>query len=260
MSDKRTAPVINAMKAKGEKIVCVTAYDWTSARIADLSGADLILVGDSLGNVILGYDTTVPVTLEDMVHHTRAAARAVQRALLIADLPFGSYQASPEQAVKSSVELMKAGAHGVKLEGPYRGAITALARAGIPVMGHVGFTPQSVHAFGGFKVQGRTQPEVIRDAAKVIEEAGAFSIVLELMPAELSREITAELSCPTIGIGAGPECDGQIQVFHDVLGLGEHQFKHAKRYANGLETFRDALEQYGLEVRAGTFPGPEHSF
>ena len=261
MAGKRTAPSILAMKAKGELIVSVTAYDVTSGAIADASGVDLILVGDSLGNVVLGYDSTVGVTMADMVHHVRAARAGVRNALFIADLPFGSYQESPAQAVRSAVELMKAGAEGVKLEGAYVEQIAAITKAGIPVMGHVGLTPQSVHAFGGFKVQGKgLDGERIRGEACAIQDAGAFSIVLELMPAELAGRITAELDIPTIGIGAGPRCDGQIQVFHDIMGLSEHIFKHAKDFAQARAAMTKGMNQYSEEVRSGVFPSQDNSF
>ena len=261
MAAKVTAPGLKAMKEAGERIVCVTAYDATSGLLADQAGVDLILVGDSVGNVVLGYDTTVPVTLDDIVHHLKAVRRVVSNALLVADLPFGSYNVSVEQAVESSITLLKAGAEAVKLEGDYPDAVEAIFRAGIPVMGHVGFTPQSVHRFGGFKVQGRGEDAAkIQQVAQGLEEAGAFGIVLELMPAAASKSITQALSIPTIGIGGGPDCDGEIQVFHDIMGLSEKAFKHTRFYANGRKTFSSALTQYTKDVRAKTFPGPENSF
>lgn len=261
MSDKVFAPAIRAMKGRDRRIVCVTAYDSVTARLADESGVDLVLVGDSLGNVLLGYENTLPVTLEEMVHHTKAARKGVTRALFVADMPFGSYEVSPEQAVESAVALVKAGAEGVKLEGDYVEAIEAIVRAGIPVMGHVGMTPQSVNRFGGFRVQGRGEAgeQVIRQARDV-DEAGVFSMVLELIPAALAQAITAAAECPTIGIGAGPHCDGQIQVFHDMLGLGTQTFKHVKRYAEVGEECLKGLRAYADEVRRGMFPVDEHSF
>jgi 3-methyl-2-oxobutanoate hydroxymethyltransferase len=261
MPKKVTAPAIREMKSRGERIVCVTAYDAYFGRLADESGADLVLVGDSLGNVVLGYATTVPVTLEDMIHHTKAASRGVKRALLVADLPFGSYQASVEQAVNSSVALMKAGAEAVKLEGSYTEAIQAISKAGIPVMGHLGLTPQSVHKFGGFKLQGKGSAgsSIVADAG-AIAGAGVFSMVLEVIPAELAAEITAAVDVPTIGIGAGPGCDGQIQVFHDILGLSSETFRHAKQFVDAQELISRGLKGYADEVRAGTFPAAEHSF
>ena len=261
MAGHMTAPALRAMKPKGEKIVSVTAYDFTSGAIADSCGVDFILVGDSLGNVVLGYDTTIPVTLEDIEHHTRAVRKGVKNALLIADLPFGSYQVSPEKAVESSVRLVKAGAEAVKLEGAYTDAITAITKAGIPVMGHVGLTPQSIHSFGGFRVQGRgSKAEVVERMACATQEAGAFAIVLELIPAELGRHITEALEIPTIGIGAGPHCDGQIQVFHDIMGLSPELFKHAKDYVGARGLMSDGLDEYAKDVRAGTFPSEENSF
>ncbi len=241
--------------------MAITAYDAAFGAIADESGADVILVGDSVGNVMLGYDTTLPVSLEQMIHHTAATSHGVTRALLVADLPFGSYQESTSQAVRSSVALMKAGAQAVKLEGEYTDAIRAIVLAGIPVMGHLGMTPQSVNKFGGHKVQGRGQAGCpIVDAARALEEAGAFSFVLELIPAELAADITSQVSIPTIGIGAGLECDGEVQVLHDVLGLTSHSFKHAKRYVDGKDLMLEALRNYAKEVRNREFPKPENSF
>ena len=261
MAGKKTAPAIRAMKAKGERIVCLTAYDFPSASIADAAGVDLVLVGDSLGNVVLGYENTVPVTLEEMAHHTRAARRGVRDALFVADLPFGSYQASVAQAVESAVVLMKAGAEAVKLEGPYTDAIRAIVKAGIPVIGHVGMTPQSVNAFGGFRVQGRGEDgKAQRESACCVQEAGAFAIVLELIPAELSSQITQDLEIPTIGIGAGPQCDGEIQVFHDVVGLSTEVFKHSKDYVGARSQFVTGLQNYAAEVRGRQFPSEENSF
>lgn len=261
MADKITAPILHAMKRRAEKIVCVTAYDLVSGRLADASGADLILVGDSVGNVALGYESTVPVTMADMVHHTRAVRRGVKRALLVSDMPFGSYQPSVSEAVANAVALVKAGAEAVKLEGTYTEAIQAIVRAGIPVMGHVGMTPQSVNRFGGFKVQGKgEQGEQVLEDARLVEEAGVFAMVLELIPAALASEITRRVGCPTIGIGAGPGCDGQIQVFTDILGFDETRLKHAKRYAEIGAACLEGLKQYAREVRSGEFPKEEHSF
>ena len=241
-------------------IVCLTAYDAVTGALADASGVDVILVGDSVANVVLGYETTVPVTLDQMCHHFSAVRRVVKRALLVADMPFGSYQSSTAQAVDTAVTFMKAGAEAVKLEGTYDEAVQAIVRAGIPVMGHVGMTPQSVNAYGGFKVQGKgKEADVVTGAARSIQDAGAFSIVLELIPAALAKQITAELAIPTIGIGAGVDCDGQIQVFHDLVGLTPYRFKHAKRYINAWESFGTALSEYGADVRSREFPGPENS-
>jgi 3-methyl-2-oxobutanoate hydroxymethyltransferase len=261
MADKITAPMIRAMKRKGEKVVCLTAYDYSGGLIADEAGVDLVLVGDSLGNTVLGYETTLPVTLEQMCHHTSAVARAVKRALVVADLPFGSYQASAEQAVQSAVSLVKAGASAVKPEGARIETVQAIMSAGIPVMGHVGMTPQSVHQFGGFKVQGKGDSgDTVLEAAKALDRCGAFAIVLELIPMDLAAKITSQTECPTIGIGAGPECDGQVQVFHDVLGLGGEAFRHVKRYLDGRDLFKQAIATYAQEVRQGAFPGSEHGF
>jgi 3-methyl-2-oxobutanoate hydroxymethyltransferase len=262
MADKVTAPGLIRLKAKGQKIVSVTAYDVVSAAIAEEAGADFILVGDSLGNVILGLETTIPVELEDIEHHVRAARAGCRRALLVADLPFGSYQASVEQAVSSAVRLMKAGAEAVKLEGPYLDEIRAIVKAGIPVMGHLGMTPQSVNVFGGFRVQGKGEDDAerIKREALDLQEAGVFGMVLELIPGALAGEISRSLTVPTIGIGAGPECDGQIQVLHDVLGLNTGEFRHAKRYVDGRGLFLQGLTSYADEVRAGTFPTQDNTF
>jgi 3-methyl-2-oxobutanoate hydroxymethyltransferase len=243
------------------KVVCITAYDAVFGALADAAGADIVLVGDSVGNTALGYSSTLPVSLEEMVHHTRATRQGVQRALLVADLPFGSYQTSTEQAVQAAVALVKAGAQAVKLEGPYTQAIAEIIRAGIPVMGHVGMTPQSINLYGGFRVQGKGDSgQAVITAAKEVENAGAFSIVLELIPAKLAAQITDDLHIPTIGIGAGVHCSGQVQVIYDILGLNPVALKHAKRYVAGHDCFVDAMKQYSAEVRDGTFPGEENSF
>lgn len=249
------------MKAKGKQVVCVTAYDYPTGLIADAAGVDLVLVGDSLGNVVLGFDSTLPVTLEQMCHHTAAVSRAVKNALLVADLPFGTYQSSTSQAVDSSVALMKAGARAVKLEGAKYEAIEAVLAAGIPVMGHVGMTPQSVHRFGGFRVQGKgATGDIILEEAKALDTIGVFSIVLELIPIPLAERITSATQCPTIGIGAGPHCDGQIQVFHDLVGLGTERFRHTKRFSEAYGILVDALKDYSEEVRKQTFPTLDHGF
>lgn len=242
--------------------MAVTAYDAPSASMAEEAGVDLILVGDSVGNVVLGYEDTLPVTMEQMLHHVGAARRGCKRALLVADMPFGSFQVGTEQAVAHGIALVKAGADAVKLEGPWEEAIRTLVQAGVPVLGHVGMTPQSHHVFGGFKVQGRGEAgESVLDAAKRIEQAGAFGIVLELVPAELAKRITAELVIPTIGIGAGPDCDGEVQVFHDLLGLlpGE-PFRHTRRFLDGRSQMVAALQAYASAVRDRSFPTEENSF
>jgi len=259
MSDKVTAPRIRAMKGR-ERIVSITAYDAPMAKLADEAGVDFILVGDSVGDVVLGYPTTIPVTLEEILHHTRAVRRGVSRALLVADMPFGTYQPSVEVAMESAVALMKAGAEAVKVEGASE-SISHMVKAGIPVMGHVGLTPQSVFAFGGHKVQGKGEDaDVILKAAQYVQEQGAFAVVLELVPAALAARITKCLDIPTIGIGAGVQCDGQIQVLHDVLGLSERVFKHAKPFMDGRGEVQKALKQYTDEVRKGSFPGESNSF
>ena len=257
---------IKQMKARGEKIPMMTAYDYTSARIVDDAGIPMILVGDSLGQVMLGYDSTVPVTMEDMLHHTKAVARGSSNALIVGDLPFMSYQTGSTDALRNAARfLQEAGAQTVKLEGGVTMASTVqrLVTAGIPVMGHIGLTPQSVNQLGGYKVQGKTLKTAVRvmEDARALEQAGAFAIVLECVPESLSKLITDRLSIPTIGIGAGNECDGQVQVFHDMLGLiSDFVPKHAKRYASLGDTIAGALRQYAAEVKDRSFPGPSHSY
>lgn len=261
MADKVTVRTLAKHKAERRKIVCLTAYDAPSAVIASEAGVDVLLVGDSLGNVIQGASSTLFVSLEDIAYHTRCVAAHAGAAMVVADMPFGSYQSSASQAVDSAVALMKAGAEAVKLEGRYEEQIAAIAKAGIPVMGHAGMTPQSVHAFGGFRVQGRGKAAGgVEEDCRAIEEAGAFAVVLELVPNDLAGRITQGLRIPTIGIGAGPACDGQIQVWHDVLSLKTPVFRHAKVYADGKSLFTSALARYCEEVKSGEFPGPEHSF
>jgi 3-methyl-2-oxobutanoate hydroxymethyltransferase len=265
-----TVPEIGRMKAAGERITMVTAYDWTFARLLDEAGVDMLLVGDSLGMVVQGHDTTLPVTLDEMVYHTRMVARGARRALVVGDLPFGTYQASPERAVESAIRLVKdGGAQCVKLEGGLAMAetIARIASVDIPVVGHVGLTPQSVHRIGGHRVQGRRHGDapggrerVIEDA-KAVEAAGAFAVVLECIPLDLAAEITAALSIPTIGIGAGAHCDGQVLVLHDLLGLNETGVpKFVQRYAQLAESARAALTAFVQDVRSGRFPGKEHSY
>ena len=257
---------IAEMKTRGEKIPMVTTYDYTSARLADQAEIPLLLVGDSLGMVMLGYDSTIPVTMEDMLHHVKAVVRGAQRSMVVADLPFMSYQVDAGQGLANAARLMQeGGAQSVKLEGGENVAATVgrIVEAGIPVMGHIGLTPQSVHRFGGYRVQGRKRNEAVQllKDAHALEKAGAFSVVLELVPAPLAQVISRRLTIPTIGIGAGPECDGQVQVLHDMLGLyTEFVPKHAKRYALLAETIRDAFAQYVQEVKEGSFPAGEHCF
>ncbi|MFO0724140.1 MAG: 3-methyl-2-oxobutanoate hydroxymethyltransferase [Myxococcota bacterium] len=263
---KVSVTTLRQMKAEGERITMVTCYDASFARLADQGGADVLLVGDSLGMVIQGETTTIPVTLEDIIYHTRAVRRGTQRAHVVADMPFMSYQAGPQVALQNAGRLLKeGGAESVKLEGGIEVAETVdrLVRAGIPVMGHVGLTPQSVHAMGGFKIQGRdpeSAKEILRDA-KALEQAGAYAIVLEGMPVELARVISAQLSIPTIGIGAGPDCDGQVLVIYDLLGMNlEFQPKFVKRYAELGATIPAAIQAFKAEVRSGEFPSEAHSF
>ena len=257
---------IKDMKARGEKIPMITAYDYTSARIVDESGIPMILVGDSLGQVMLGYDSTVPVTMDEMIHHTKAVARGSRNALIVGDMPFMSYQTGSTDALRNAARfLQEAGAQTVKLEGGVAMASTVqrLVSSGIPVMGHIGLTPQSVNQLGGYKVQGKTLKTAVRvmEDARALETAGAFAIVLECVPESLSKLITNRLSIPTIGIGAGKECDGQVQVFHDMLGMiNDFVPKHAKRYASLGDTIAGSLRQYAAEVREQSFPGPDHSY
>jgi 3-methyl-2-oxobutanoate hydroxymethyltransferase len=261
-----TAPALARFKSRGEKISMLTAYDFSFARIFDAAGVDVLLVGDSLGNVVQGHDTTLPVTLDEMVYHTRIVSRAARRALVVGDMPFGTYHASAEEAVGNAVRLMKeGGAHAVKLEGGERVAdrIAAIARMDIPVMGHVGLTPQSVHHFGGFRVQGRGDDghERVLSDARAVEAAGAFAVVLECVPKELAREITRTLSIPTIGIGAGIDCDGQVLVMHDLLGLGENPPpRFVRQYVALGEITRKAVEMWADDVRNQKFPGDAESY
>lgn len=257
---------VQEMKARGEKIPMLTAYDYTSAKLLDSARVPLLLVGDSLGQVVLGYDSTLPVTMEDMLHHVRAVSRGATYALVIADMPFMSYQLGPQQALENAGRFLKeSGAQAVKLEGGRRVAesVRRITESGIPVMGHLGLTPQSVHQFGGYRVQGRGSKagaELIEDA-KALENAGAFSLVLELVPASLAKAISATLKIPTIGIGAGPHCDGQVQVFHDFLGLfTDFVPKHAKRYAELGASITQAASAYMAEVRHSTFPTAKESY
>jgi 3-methyl-2-oxobutanoate hydroxymethyltransferase len=261
-----TVPRLLRMKQSGERIAMVTAYDATFARMIDEGGADVLLVGDSLGMVIQGLDTTLPVTVDEVVYHCRAVARGARRALIVGDMPFLSAQISPEETLRNAGRfLSEGGAHAVKLEGGKSAAptIRRLVEAGIPVMGHVGLLPQSVHAMGGFRVQGRTEDAAARilDDAHAVAEAGAFSVVLEGVPSDLAARITREIGVPTIGIGAGPECDGQVLVCYDLLGLTpELKPKFVKRFAELYADGRDAVARYCDEVRAGTFPSAEHGF
>lgn len=262
-----TAPGLGQMKSEGRKIVALTAYDFTFARVLENAGVDIVLVGDTLGMVVQGRSSTLPVTLEDIIYHSRCVAPALNHALLLADMPFGSYQEGPEQAVRNASRLMAAGqAQMVKLEG---GAFLAetiafLTERGIPVCAHIGLTPQYVHQFGGFRVQGREERAAgrLRADAHALEQAGASLIVLEAIPAPLAQEITMDLTrMPTIGIGAGAACDGQVLVLPDLLGIVEHfRPRFVRNFMEGASSIQEAVGRYVSAVRAGDFPGPEHSF
>lgn len=252
-------------KAEGVKIVGLTSYDMLTAKIFDQADIDFLLVGDSAANVVLGYDSTIPVSLDELIPLTRAVATSVSRALVIADMPFGSYEEGPDQALRTAMRFMKeTHAHAVKLEGGVRSAkqIARIVKSGIPVMGHVGFTPQSEHGLGGHLVQGRgEQADAVLADALAVQEAGAFAVVLELMPAELALRITSELLIPTISVGAGPHCDGQLLVWTDFAGMSDERVpRFVKQYAQLATTLREAAVTFREEVRSGIYPGPEHSF
>jgi 3-methyl-2-oxobutanoate hydroxymethyltransferase len=260
-----TVRALAARKRRGEPITMLTAYDFAFARLFDQAGIDVLLVGDSLGCVVQGHETTLPVTLDEAVYHTRLVARGVRRALVVGDMPFGSFQVSPEEALRSALRFVKeGGAHAVKLEGGVVVAetIARIVAAGIPVMGHVGLTPQAIHRFGGYRVQGRSDDARARvlDDARAVEAAGAFACVLECIPAELAHEITRALTIPTLGIGAGVDCDGQVLVMHDMLGLQDETPSFVKQYASlGVATLQ-AARRFAEEVGLRKFPGPEHSY
>lgn len=263
---KNTAVTFKEAKAKGEKLTMLTAYDYSTAKLIDQSGINSILVGDSLGNVVLGYEDTVSVTMEDMIHHCSAVARGTKEALLICDMPFMSYQASVYDAVVNAGRLMKEGrANAVKLEGgvEVEDTIRAIVNASIPVCAHIGLTPQSINAFGGFKVQGKGEAaaQKLLDDARAVERAGAFAVVLECVPAKLAERVTKEISIPTIGIGAGAGCDGQVLVYQDMLGMfTDFKPKFVKHFANVGEIMTAAFKAYDAEVKNGTFPAEEHTF
>lgn len=263
---KNTVTTFQKAKQEGKRLSMLTAYDYSTAKLMDESGIHGILVGDSLGNVVLGYEDTISVTMEDMIHHGAAVARGAKNALVVIDMPFMSYQTSVYDALVNAGRLMKEGRGGaVKLEGGAEVApqIKAITQAGIPVMAHLGLTPQSINAFGGFKVQGKTEAAAkkLLEDAKIIEEAGAFAVVLECVPAKLAAMVTAELSIPTIGIGAGRGCDGQILVYQDMLAMySDFTPKFVKHYANIGEQMKAAFTAYRQEIEEGTFPGSEHEF
>ena len=262
MADLVTIPHLWTMKAKKEKIVAVTAYDYAFGQIADAAGIDIILVGDSLGMVVQGHDSTLPVTMDEMVYHTGMVARAARRALVVGDMPFMAYQADTAEAIRNAGRFVKeGGAAAVKLEGgvSVSSLIRAITGAGIPVQAHIGLTPQSVHQMGGYRVQ-RDENRLVDDALEV-EQAGAFSVVLEGIPATIAATITRQLKIPTIGIGAGPDCDGQILVMHDLLGLSQRRVpKFVKQYRKLATEVRGGLEEYASDVRTGIFPTDEHSY
>ena len=263
---KNTVLTFQQQKESGEKISMLTAYDYSTAKLMDESGINSILVGDSLGNVILGYEDTISVTMEDMIHHTSAVARGAKNALVVADLPFMSYQTSVYDAVVNAGRLMKEGrANAVKLEGGEEVCpqITAITKAGIPVMAHLGLTPQSINAFGGFKVQGKTSQtaQKLLDNARAVEKAGAFAVVLECVPYKLAEIVTKELKIPTIGIGAGAGCDGQVLVYQDLLGMfSDFTPKFVKRYADLGSIIKDAFKSYIEDINKGEFPKQEHTY
>jgi 3-methyl-2-oxobutanoate hydroxymethyltransferase len=254
------------MKRRRERIVMVTAYDYPSGSLADAAGVDIVLVGDSAAMTVLGYESTVPASMDEMVMLTRAAVRGAKRPLVVADMPFGSFQISDEEAVRSAVRFVKeAGADAVKVEGAglIVSRVLALVGAGIPVMGHIGLTPQSATMLGGFRAQGRTSARArqLLEDARTLEQAGCFSLVLEAVPAPVAARITEELTIPTIGIGSGRDCDGQVLVYHDLLGLYQgKEPRFVKRYAELATEIRDAIERYAADVRSGAFPGDEHTY
>jgi 3-methyl-2-oxobutanoate hydroxymethyltransferase len=264
--DRVTTATFRKYHAEGKKITMLTAYDYPMAKLVDAAGIDAILVGDSLGNVVLGYGSTIPVTMDDMVHHVKAVARGVQRAMVVADMPFLSYHVSREESLRNAGRLLQeTGAQAVKMEGGREIAETvrAITGAGIPVMGHLGLTPQSIYQMGGYKVQGKDEEAArkLLEDARALEKAGAFSVVLECVPTPLAKLITESIGIPTIGIGAGPYCSGQVLVTQDMLGFyGQFSPKFVKRYANLHETIMQGLQSYREEVESGAFPGPEHGF
>ena len=263
---RTTINQIKAMKQKGEKITMLTAYDYSTAKIVDEVGIPMILVGDSLGMVMLGYETTIPVTMEEMLHHTKAVVRGTKQAMVVGDMPFMTYHTSVDEALKNAARfIQEAGAQAIKLEGGVTVAekVRRIVECGIPVMGHLGLTPQSIHQFGGYKVQGRTPEAAVKmlKDAQALEEAGAFAIVLETVPTPLATLITQKIGIPTIGIGAGIGCDGQVQIINDILGsFTDFVPKHAKQYAKLADIMSSAITEYYNEVKAGSFPTAKQSF
>jgi 3-methyl-2-oxobutanoate hydroxymethyltransferase len=261
---KVTMPALREMKRQGKQISALTAYDYATARLVDEAGIDLVLVGDSLAMVVMGHENTLAVTVDEMLHHTRAVRRAVRRALVVADMPFGSYHRTVDEGLANAVRFVKeAGAEAVKIEGARASLVQSLTDAEIPVVGHLGLTPQSVHRMGGYRVQAKTMDaaQQIKADAKSLEDAGAGLLVLEGIPREVAAEITAELTIPIIGIGAGPDCDGQILVFHDMVNLSfAPKAKFARRYADAAELFRGAIDHYREDVEHRAFPSDEESY
>lgn len=261
-----TTATLQEMKAKGDKITLLTAYDYPTACLLDAAGIDILLVGDSVGNVVLGYENTLPVTMDESIHHTSAVVRGARRAMVVGDMPFLSYQTTVAEAVLNGGRYLKeAGAQSVKLEGGRErvDVIRALVETGIPVMGHLGLTPQSVHQFGGYRVQGKSEAAAKRliEDAQMLEDAGIFSLVLEAVPAHVAAEVTKVLHVPTLGIGAGLECDGQVLVFHDMIGMTDRKVpKFVKQYANLYQIATEALNTFKKDVKEGKFPGPEHCY
>jgi 3-methyl-2-oxobutanoate hydroxymethyltransferase len=260
-----TLTTLQKMALEGNRIAMLTCYDASFASVLEAAGVDTMLIGDSLGNVIQGHETTLPVTLRDMVYHTACVARGAKRSFIVGDMPFGTFQVSPQDTFRNAADLMAAGAHMVKIEGgrPVLETATFLVERGIPVCGHIGLTPQSVHQLGGYRVQGRVQSDAERllDEAKLLEEAGAGMIVLEAVPAALAKDITASVRIPTIGIGAGPDCHGQVLVLHDMLDIYPgKKAKFVKNYMRAGGSIHGAVELFVKEVKAGKFPGPEHCF
>jgi 3-methyl-2-oxobutanoate hydroxymethyltransferase len=265
--EKVTVPSLRASKERGERLVCLTAYDYPTARIVDEAGTDIILVGDSVGNVVLGYDTTVPVTLDEMIRHTRAVRRGTERALLVADMPYGSYHTGADDAVRAALRLIKeGGAEAVKLEGGSSRVeiVRRLVAEEIPVMGHIGLTPQSVNKLGGFRLQGKTAKaaRALVEDARALEAAGAFALVLEVVPREIAKVVTASVSIPTIGIGAGEHCDAQVLVIHDLLGLSfsPTRPRFVRQYADLRAAMTEAISRFAEDVRSGAYPAENESY